>query len=41
MFYIVFECHRIVHISATSCPIEMAFRSKCSILNGQVIYIEK
>ena len=25
---------------ATRCPIDMGFRSKCSILNGQVIYIE-
>ena len=32
---------RNIHISATRCPIEMEFRSKCSILNGQVIYIEK
>ena len=32
---------RIVHISATRCPIEMGFGSKCSILNGQVICIEK
>ena len=39
MFYIIFES--IVHISATRCPIEMGFGSKCSILNGQVIYIEK
>ena len=28
-------------ISATRCPIEKGFGSKCSILNGQVIYIEK
>ena len=41
MFYIVFEHQRIVHISVTRCPIEMRFKSKCSILNGQVIYIEK
>ena len=32
---------RIVHISATRCLIEMGFGSKCSILNGQVIDIEK
>ena len=40
----VLHCFRIqrnVHISATRCPIEMGFESKCSILNGQVIYIEK
>ena len=40
----VFQCFwiwRIVHISATRCLIEMGFESKCSILNGQVIYIEK
>ena len=37
---IVFECQRICHISATRCPIEMWFGSKCSILNGQVTYIE-
>ena len=30
-----------VHISATRYPIEMEFESKCNILNGQVIYIEK
>ena len=39
----VFHCfwiERIVHISATRCPIEMGFGSKCSILNGKVIYIE-
>ena len=30
-----------VHISATRCLIEMLFGSKCSILNGQTIYIEK
>ena len=41
MFYIVFELQRIVHISATRCPIEMEFKSKCSILNIQVINIEK
>ena len=29
-----------VHISATRCLIEMGFGSKCSILNGQLIYIE-
>ena len=32
---------RIIHISATRCPSEMGFESKCSILNGQVIYFEK
>ena len=36
-----FELHRIVHISATTCPIEMGFGPKCSIFNEQVIYIEK
>ena len=36
-----FELHRIAHISSTICPIEMRFGSKCSDLNGQVIYIEK
>ena len=38
-FYVLhcFELQRIVHISATGCPIEMSFGSKCSILNGQVI----
>ena len=36
-----FELQRIVHISATRCQIEMGFGSKCSILYGQVIYIEK
>ena len=41
MFYIVLLIERIVHISATRCPIEMGFRSKCSICPGQVIYIEK
>ena len=29
------------HISATRCLIEMGFRSKCNMLNEQVIYIEK
>ena len=41
MFYILFEFHRIVCISATRCWIEMGFESKCSILNGKVIYIKK
>ena len=41
MFYIVFELRRIVHISATRCPIQIRFESKCGILNKQVIYIEK
>ena len=41
MFYIVFDFQIIVHITATRCPIEIEFRSKCSILSGQVIYIEK
>ena len=36
-----FLIKEIIHISATRCPIEMGFGSKCSILNGQVIYIEK
>ena len=36
-----FELLRILPISATKCPIEMGFGSKCSILNRQVIYIEK
>ena len=36
-----FWSYRIVHISGTTCLIEMGFGSKCSILNGQVIYIEK
>ena len=29
------------NISATRCSIEMEFGLKCSILNGQVIYIQK
>ena len=40
----VFHCFltsKNVHISATKCLIEMGFGSKCSILNGQVIYVEK
>ena len=41
MFYIVFELHRIVHISTTRCPIEMGFGWKCGILIELVIYIEK
>ena len=41
MFYIVFELERIVCISATRCAIEMGFGTKCSILNGQMIYAEK
>ena len=36
-----FWIKRIVHNSATRCPIEMGFGSKCSILNGQVIYFQK
>ena len=36
-----FWLKRIVHISATRCSIEMGFESRCSILNRQVIYIEK
>ena len=36
-----FLIQRIVHISATRCPIEMGFGSNCSILNGQVTYAEK
>ena len=39
MFYTVFELHRIGHISATRCPIEMRFG--CSILYGQVVNNEK
>ena len=41
MVYIVFELQRIIHISAGRCPIEMGPRSKCSILNEHVIFIEK
>ena len=40
MFYIVFQLQKNAPISATRCPIEMEFGSKCKILNGQVIYIE-
>ena len=36
-----FELQRIIHISATRCPIEMGFGSKCRILNGKVIYVKK
>ena len=36
-----FSIERIVHISATRYLIEMGFGSNCSILNGQVIFIEK
>ena len=36
-----FELQRIVHISATRCPIQMGLRSKCIILNGRVVYIVK
>ena len=35
-----FWIQRIVHISATRSQIEMGFGSKCSIFNGQVIYIQ-
>ena len=31
----------IAQITATRSPIEMEFGSKCSILHGQVVYIEK
>ena len=40
MFYILFDLHRIVHISAARCPMEMRFGSKCSILNEKVIDIK-
>ena len=36
-----FELQRILHIFATTCPIEMGFGSKCSIFTGKVIYIDK
>ena len=36
LFYIVFELHKIVHISTTRCAIEMEFGSKCGILNGLI-----
>ena len=39
MFYIVFELQRILHISATRCPVNMGLGSKCSMLNDQVIDI--
>ena len=35
-----FWTQKIVHIFGTRCLIEMKFRSKCNILNGQVIYVE-
>ena len=41
MYYIVFNLQIIDHISSTRCPIEMGFGSKCNILNGLMIYIEK
>ena len=41
MFYIVLELQKIILISTTRCPIEMGFGSKCSILNGQVVYLKK
>ena len=41
MFYIVFEVKELFIISRTGCHPEMGFESKCGILNGQVIYIEK
>ena len=40
-FTLILNLKKNVHISATRYPIEMGFRSKCSILNGQVIYIQK
>ena len=40
-YYIVFELYSSVHIFATRYLIEIGFGSKCCILNGQVIYIEK
>ena len=42
-FYVLhcFELQRILHIFATTCPIEMGYRSKCSIFAGQVFYFEK
>ena len=40
-FYILFTFKIFVRISVTSCPVELGFESKCSILNEQVIYTEK
>ena len=33
------ELHTIIHTSATTCAIEMGFRSKCSIYNGPKLKI--
>ena len=39
--FTLFLIHRIGHISAARCLIEIGFGSKCSIFIGQVIYTEK
>ena len=36
-----FGTSKIVHISTTRHPIAMGLGSKCSIENGQVVYIQK
>ena len=41
MFCIDLERQRIFDISATKCPIEMGFESRCNIFNGLIIYTEK
>ena len=38
--FTLFLILKIVRFYGTRCPIEMGFGSKCSIFNGQVIYIE-
>ena len=40
VFHCFFNFKECFHISTTRYPIEMGFRSKCSILNGQVINVE-
>ena len=41
LFFIVWELQKNTPISATWCLSEMGFKSKCSILNGQVVYLKK
>ena len=38
---IVWDFQRIIHVSATRCPIEMGFESKCSILNEHIVYFKQ
>ena len=39
--FTLFRTSKNVHIYATKCLTEMSFKSKCSILSGQIVFIEK